>query len=188
MMLTGLVALVLGQVTRALDILLAIGAGTGLVLILRWYWWRVNAWSEIAAMIAPFIAYGFVKWYTDILFPESLFVIVGFTTLVWVAVTFLTKPTDERTLTSFYRKVHPGGTLWNHIAAKVPDVKGDSGFALLFADWFAGVVLVYSVLFGTGKLILGETGVAALLFLVGILAGTFIYRNLSRHGWEKVGA
>jgi SSS family solute:Na+ symporter len=162
------------------------GAGLGLVLILRWYWWRVNAWSEIAAMIAPFIGYWAVKNLTAIQFPESLFIIVAFTTASWLVVTFLTKPTEEGTLLAFYRRVHPGGVLWKPIASKLPEVRGDSGFKGLAMDWLAGVTLVYMTLFGTGKLLLGETLLGVVFFTIAFLAGWVIYRDLSSRGWESV--
>jgi SSS family solute:Na+ symporter len=173
-------------ISGAWSFIIEAGAGLGLVLILRWYWWRVNAWSEIAAMVAPFIGYWFVKYHTGIHFPESLFAIVSFTTVCWLAVTFLTKPESESTLTAFYRRVHPGGVLWKRISDKLPDVKGDSGFAHLFLDWLAGVVLVYMTLFGTGKLLLGEIGMGLVFFAVALVAGWIIYRDLSKRGWGAV--
>jgi SSS family solute:Na+ symporter len=101
-------------------------------------------------------------------------------------VTFLTKPTNEATLISFYRRVHPGGALWKKIAVKVPDVKGDSGFAALFLDWLAGVVLVYMILFGTGKLLFGEYLMGLLFYVIAAVAGWIMYRDLSKRGWEVV--
>jgi SSS family solute:Na+ symporter len=190
---TGLVMIVsliitanMQTISGAWAFIIEAGAGLGLVLILRWYWWRVNAWSEIVAMVAPFVAYAYVYFFTAIRFPESLFVIVGFTTLSWLAATFLTKPTAEQKLIDFYRRVHPGGALWKRIAARAPDVKGDSGLGGLFLNWIAGVVLVFAVLFGTGNWILGEGWTAVLLFAVAAAAGWVIYRDLSRRGWEKV--
>lgn len=162
------------------------GAGLGLVLILRWYWWRVNAWSEIAAMIAPFLGYWFVSTRTNVVFPESLFVIVGFTTVVWVSVTFLTRPTNEETLRSFYRRVHPGGVLWRRIAEQVTDVQGDSGFGHLLLDWLAGVVMVYMMLFGTGWLLLGNPGAGLLCYMVAGVSLWLIFRDLNRRGWMAV--
>lgn len=173
-------------ISGAWSFIIEAGAGLGLVLILRWYWWRVNAWSEIAAMIAPFIGYWYVRDVAGIAFPESLFVIVGFTTVCWLAVTFLTKPEPEQTLTSFYRRVHPGGSLWKPIAAKLPDVKPDSGLGWLALDWLAGVILVYMILFGTGKLLLGETGLGLLFFAIAFIAGWIIFRDLSKRGWETL--
>jgi SSS family solute:Na+ symporter len=173
-------------ISGAWSFVIEAGAGLGLVLILRWYWWRVNAWSEITAMTAPFLGFGFVRYATDIQFPESLFVIVAFTTVCWLTVTFLTRPTDESRLLSFYERVHPGGVLWKPIADKLPGVRGDSGFAWLFLDWIAGVVLVYSTLFGTGKLLLGESGSGFFYYLVAFVSAFIIFKDLSRRGWARV--
>ncbi|MBI4535817.1 MAG: Na+:solute symporter [Ignavibacteriae bacterium] len=163
------------------------GAGLGLVLILRWYWWRVNAWSEITAMVAPFLGYWFVKYHTQVEFPQSLFAIVGFTTISWFVVTFLTRPTHESTLIAFYRRTHPGGVFWKPIAEKVPEVRGDSGFVRLGLDWIAGVVLVYMTLFGTGKLLLGEYDSGFVFLAIAFAAGWTIYSDLSKRGWGTVG-
>ncbi|MGA9116765.1 MAG: sodium:solute symporter family protein [Bacteroidota bacterium] len=154
------------------------GAGLGLVLILRWYWWRVNAWSEIAAMIAPCVGYAVVRFLTPVRFPESLFLIVGFTTAAWLAATFLTPPTDAETLKSFYRRVHPGGLLWKRIALQVPEVKGDSGFGRLFLLWCAGVAAVYLVLFGVGHILLGESALGGSLLAGAALAAWVITAGL----------
>lgn len=160
------------------------GAGLGLVLILRWYWWRVNAWSEITAMLAPFIAYGYVKFIAGIQFPNSLFFIVGFTTLAWIVVTFLTKPTDIGTLQRFFERIHPCG--WWSPVAKISSIEQDRGLLSLVIDWIAGVVLVYAVLFGIGKFILGETTTAIVYCIVAAAAGGTLYYHLSKIGWESV--
>ena len=161
-------------------------AGLGLVLILRWFWWRINAWSEIAAMVAPLLIFAYVRSVADVQFPESLYYIVSSTTLIWLAATFLTKPTDEEVLKNFYRRVHPGGAGWIRIASLVPDVRGDSGYRWLMLDWLAGVVLVYSMLFGIGKLILGDTGMGIVYFAVGLLSAGVIYRDVSRRGFANI--
>ena len=180
-----LVTLIMGTISGAWAFVIEAGAGLGLVLILRWFWWRINAWSEIAAMIAPFIAYGYVKFFTTIQFPESLFLIVSFTTIVWLVVTFLTKPTDSETLIKFFERIHPGGW-WKPIAEQLPHVKQDSGYGKLIIDWIAGVILVYNVLFGLGKLILGDVQTAVMFFVIAGAAGTLLYSHLSKIGWEKV--
>jgi hypothetical protein len=156
-------------IAGAWSFLIEAGAGAGLVLILRWYWWRVNAWSEIASMLAPAAGSLALRMFTDLRFPESLFVIVGFTTVVWLTVTFLTPPTDTATLVRFFRRVHPGGPGWAPIARLTPETPGDSGTGGLLLDWLAGVVLVYTTLFGTGKLLLGEpwAGTAYLAWAAG---------------------
>ncbi|MBI4547012.1 MAG: Na+:solute symporter [Ignavibacteriae bacterium] len=172
-----LVTLIMGTISGAWAFVIEAGAGLGLVLILRWFWWRINAWSEIAAMIAPFIAYGYVKFYTTIQFPESLFLIVSFTTIVWLAATFLTKPTDSDTLKKFFERIHPGGW-WKPIAEQLPHVKQDSGYGKLIIDWIAGILLVYNVLFGLGKLILGDMQTAVMFFAIAAAATSILYYHL----------
>jgi SSS family solute:Na+ symporter len=175
-----LVTLIINTISGAWAFIIEAGAGLGLVLILRWFWWRVNAWSEIAAMVAPFIAYAYVKYFTTIQFPESLFYIVAFTTVVWLVATFVTRPTEEQTLLAFYQRIHPGGIFWKRIAAKLPAVKGDSHYLSLFVAWIAGIIVVYSVLFGIGKLIFAEYTVATLFFIPALVGGAFISWDLSR--------
>ena|ERR1035437_5338686 len=98
-------------------------AGIGAVLILRWYWWRINAWSEISAMIAPLIIYPIAVYGFGMESPMTLYPIVFGSTLVWLVVTFLTKPTDEEKLISFYKRTYPGGLGWKHIQKLVPEIK-----------------------------------------------------------------
>jgi len=160
-----LVTLVIQTISGTWQFIIEAGAGLGLVLILRFYWWRINAWSEISATVTPFLVYSYIKVQTTVAFPETLLYIVGVTTAVWIVVTFLTKPVAEERLIQFYRRVRPGGVGWRKVAKAVPDVKGDSNFAWLFLDWVCGVFLVYAVLFGVGKIIFGERllGVALLI-------------------------
>ena len=108
------------------------------------------------------------------------------TTVGWIVATLLTPPTNDETLRSFYRRVHPGGFGWRRIAEQMPDVRGDSGYAGLFLDWMAGVVLVYMILFGVGKFILGDTTMGLVFFAIGGLAAWVIYRDLSKRGFETV--
>lgn len=185
MIVSVLLTLVINTISGAWTFIIEAGAGLGLVLILRWYWWRINAWSEISAMIAPFIAFGYVKVFSNIQFPESLFIIVTFTTVTWLVTTFLTKPTDFETLKKFYERIHPGG-LWNPIASRVPNVKQDTGLLSLAFDWFAGIALIYSMLFGIGKLILGEYVLAFTFLGIAVVASWFILWHITKMGWEKV--
>ncbi len=170
----------LSTVSGAWEFILSASAGTGTVLILRWFWWRINAWSEIAAMVTPFFILPIATYGYDMVFPFTLYPIVAGTTIVWLIVTFLTKPTDEAVLLKFYRKVHPGGIGWKTIAAQLPDVKSDTGFGLMFLNWFLGVVLIYASLFGIGKLIFGEYGLASLFISIAIISGVVIFRNLGK--------
>jgi len=176
----------LDTISDAWAFIIEAGAGLGLVLILRWFWWRINAWSEIAAMLTPLAVFAYIKSETGIQFPESLFVIVAVTTVVWLAVTFLTKPTAEETLRSFYKRVHPGGWGWRKISGLMPEVRGDSNYAGLFLNWVAGIVLVYMMLFGIGKMILGETVTGVVFLAIGLAAAGVIYWDLSKRGFETV--
>lgn len=158
------------RISDAWKFVLSMSAGIGLVLILRWFWWRINAWSEISAMLAPYIIFPVLKFGFNLDpisadFEFCLLIIVAWSTLVWVTVTFLTQPTNDDTLRHFYTKVHPGGIGWKKISATMPDVKSDKGYIYLFASWLLGCCLVLFVLFGFGKILFHEytTGVAYLV-------------------------
>ncbi|HEX2787898.1 MAG TPA: sodium:solute symporter family protein [Ignavibacteria bacterium] len=163
------------------------GAGLGLVLILRWYWWRVNAVSEIVATITPFVVYSILKFgFPEVAFPTTLYIIVPATTIVWLIATFLSKPVEESKLIEFYKRVHPGGIGWKKISNKLPDVKSDSGYFYLMLDWAMGVILVYMFLFGMGKIIFGEIGMGLLFIAIGLAAGYVIVWSFNKMGWEKL--
>ncbi|HMN48074.1 MAG TPA: Na+:solute symporter [Ignavibacteriaceae bacterium] len=185
MLISVVVTLFINRISGAWEFIIQCGAGVGLVLILRWFWWRINAWSEISAMIAPFIIFPILKS-AGVLFPYSLFIIVPGTTIVWLTVTFLTKPTSEDVLISFYTRIHPGGVMWKKISSKLPDVESDSGFFKLFINWLFGVILVYSFLFGTGKLLFGEYKSFFIYLIVAAVSVFIIYKNLSQIGWKTV--
>lgn len=184
MVLSLVVTAKLDTIKQAWEFVLECSAGIGLVLILRWFWWRINAWSEIAALLAPFAIYPIVKFGLKIGFPQSLLIIVAGSTVIWLAATFLTRPTSEKVLLDFYRRVHPGGILWRPIADKLPDVKGDTGYWGLLADWLAGVAMVMLCLFGSGKLIFGQTTMGLLLLGAAAALGVLISWHLSRIRWD----
>lgn len=172
------------RISDAWIFILECSAGIGLVLIFRWFWWRINAWSEISAMVAPFLIYPFIKRYVE--FPYTLFYIVGWSTIVWLTVTLLTPPTDEKVLFSFYKRVHPGGKLWKPVSEKLPDVVSDSGYLQLFVDWMAGCMLVIFALFGFGKIIFGEYITGMLYLAIAALSAGIIYFHLSQVGLGKI--
>ena len=175
------------RISGAWEFILEAGAGLGLVLILRWYWWRINAWSEISAMVAPFIFLPLVRYFS-IEFPFSLYYLVSATTIVWIVVTFATKPESEETLIRFYRKVYPGGRFWKPISDKVGKIQGasEAKFGLMFIGWFAGVVLVYSVLFGIGSLLFDTWQMAAMYFAASAASTTAIIVVFSKYGWKNL--
>ncbi len=183
MILSLLTTIFMDTISGAWSFILEAGAGLGLVLILRWFWWRVNAWSEIVAMIAPFAAYAFVKYRMDIQFPETLFLIAGVTTISWIVATMLTSPVDQQHLVNFYRRVHPGGLGWKKIARLVPEVQGDTQYRGLFFNWILGVILIYMMLFGVGNIILQEYLVGTACIVIGTVAALLIYRDLSKRGF-----
>ena len=170
---------------QAFELLMSIGAGTGLIYLLRWYWWRVNAWSELTATLVPLCLAGLALLGVPVPglldpFPTNLFAVVAYTTLAWVTVTLFTPPTDMATLDAFYRRVRPAGPGWRPIAARHPDIHPDTSLRTLAIDWLAGVVLVYSTLFGIGQLLVGSAGLGLLLLAVAVGAGAFLWRHL-RH-------
>ena len=132
------------------------GAGLGLVLILRWYWWRINAWAEITATIAPFLAYAIAHYGLAWAFPNSFFFTVGFTTVAWITAMYLTSPESNVTLVEFYQTVRPGGS-WRPVAWKAEPSKGDAppSTLRLLAYWVIGIAVVYGALFGVGALLFG---------------------------------
>jgi Na+/proline symporter len=172
----------------AWKLLLVTGAGTGTVLLLRWYWWRINAWSEVSAMICAAVVSIFLqmglKWNSDLPldFAKLMLWTVGITTVVWVAVTFMTQPEPIEKLVAFYRRVRPEGPGWNDIAARadLSASHAEGRLSLQFANWILGCALIYGSLFGIGKLILKEWGAGSLYLLIAIIAGALITRNLSR--------
>ena len=176
----------------AWKILIVTGAGTGGVLLLRWYWWRINAWSEIAAMICAAvvsIALQVVFGYdTDQpkQFALVMLTTVAITTFVWLAVTYLTKPEPNDKLVAFYRRTRPSRSGWGPIAALAPDVKVSGGGLNNLIDWVAGCAMVYGALFGVGKLLFGHTSTGLILLAISAISGFVIYRDLSRRGWATV--
>jgi len=172
--------------------LIVTGAGTGTVLILRWYWWRINAWSEVAAMAAALVTSVTLKTVVGISiddpigFAHTMLITVGITTAVWLTVTFLTPPEPQEQLLKFYRRVRPSAALWMPIARLAPEIPPTYDLRYYFFDWIAGCALIYGTLFGTGKVILKAYGTGAAFLLVAAAAGFYIYRDLSRRGWKTV--
>ena len=169
----------LTTVEGAWKFLLALGSGTGLVLILRWYWWRINAWSEISAMVASFLVSITAIAAFKGRFPAGdlradawvMLTTVLVSTIIWVSVTFMTAPEPESKLESFYQRVRPGGPGWRRISDRL-GYGGESipGGALAWTNWLAGIVAVYASLFGIGKLIFGETMTGLIMLVVAALA------------------
>ena len=186
------VAFRIESIGGAWKLLIITGAGTGAVLLLRWYWWRINAWSEVAAMITAFVVsvllqtVGGLDSDRPLDFARIVLVTVAVTTVVWLVVTFATRPEMDATLVAFYRRTRPSRLGWGPVAARAPDVRPSTDGLANLLDWVAGCVLVYGALFGVGKLLLHETLPGILMLGVGAIGGVVIYRDLSRRGWRSV--
>ncbi|MGF7138775.1 sodium:solute symporter family protein [Roseimarinus sediminis] len=179
------------KISDAWKFVLAMSAGIGLVLILRWFWWRINAWSEISAMLAPYLIFPVLKYGLGLDpiasdFELSLIIIVIWSTFVWLLVTFLTRPTRDEKLKAFYKKVHPGGWGWKRIAAKMPEVKHDSGYKYLFMNWILGCLLVIFTLFGFGKMLFHEYARGGIYLFIAAISIVFILYNMNQLGWRKL--
>ena len=179
----------MNRITSGWELVLALGAGTGLVYILRWYWWRVNAWSEVAAMASALIVSLTLRQFeifdasTPQGFAQQILVTVGITTAVWLVATFITAPEPMSKLIEFYRNVRPAGPGWQPVgkAAGLPQRRGEIVPNLL--NWILGIVLVYSALFSIGEVIFGQWSRAILLIVLGAVAGTVMFWNLNRTAW-----
>jgi SSS family solute:Na+ symporter len=180
------------SISGAWKLLIVTGAGTGSVLLLRWYWWRINAWSEVSAMFAAFVTSvalqtrGGLDTDNPREFAWIMLITVGVTTAVWLATTFLTEPESKETLVSFYRRARPSVAGWKPVALLAPDVRASRNGMYNLLDWACGCVLIYGVLFGVGKLLLGETSAGLWLLAAGLTGGLVIYWDLSRRGWSSV--
>ena len=193
MIASGFLALTLTNALQLFDIILMFGAGTGLIFILRWFWWRINAWSEISAMIVSgllSILFNFGSLGTTFfggdglegIFPSwaKFPLVVLLTSIVWIAVTFLTSPEKEETLDGFYKQTQPGGPGW-----KVQQDKAIAEGQIKFQEWsvpsgilamILGAILVYGCMFATGNWIYGNYTLASGLTLVVIVSGVLLFK------------
>ena len=183
----------LETIRGAWEMLLTIGAGTGAVYLLRWYWWRINAWSEISAMGAAFctsLALRLWKPFTgagQMVFAQEMVVTTAVCSVVWLSVTLATRPEPAEHLLNFYRRVRPAAFGWQPIAAQAPEVRsGSSGWHNLLS-WVLGCALVYLALFGTGKLLFGFWASGLLLLGGALAAAGLLYLQFTRRGWESFG-
>jgi Na+/proline symporter len=180
------VTMQLDTVEGAWKFLLAMGAGTGLVLILRWYWWRINAWSEISSMIASLVVSITAMTLIKGRFPEGdlradawvMLTTVAVSTVVWLAVTYMTKPESDAVLERFYRRVRPGGPGWARVSEKAGFGRESiPGGALAWTNWIAGIVAVYSSLFGIGRLVFGDLVQGLGMLVLAVVAFAWIARS-----------
>lgn len=184
------VTIFMNQISKVWEFLLTLGAGTGLVYILRWYWWRVNAWSEVAAMTSALVTslglrslgsrYPAFDPATPRGFALTLVTTTAVTTAVWLAATFGTRPEPREKLLAFYQKVRPAGPGWKRIAGAeaVRERRGEIPRNLVF--WLAGTVFVYSILFATGAVIFGQATRALVFGALLVVSGGVLFGGLAR--------
>ena len=190
------VAWQLGSVSEGWKIVLELGAGTGGVYLLRWYWWRVNAWSEISAMAAALVTtlalHSNALWMATIgrakpfsgsdpvVFAKTTLCTTGVTTLVWLAVTLLTAPEQNETLVKFYKKVRPQITGWKPVAKLAGDATGTQDLGRNLLSWLLGCVMVYTMLACIGQICFGRYSSAGILGAVAVLSALAISRSMPK--------
>ena len=187
MIVSSIIAISLTNAYQLFDIILMFGAGTGSIFILRWFWWRINAWSEIAAMLSSgIISIALTnESIFNVLFNDNMLqaymkfpFIVLVTTSIWLIVTFVTPSDDTDTLVKFYNKTKPGGPGWNII-------KNNSGISNEKEVWIVplgiicmliGCISIYSALFSTGYFIYGEINSGLIFLLITIISGYLLFK------------
>jgi hypothetical protein len=176
----------LKTVEQGWKVLIGLGAGTGLVFILRWYWWRINAWSEISAMVASFVTcVTLLRFGYDLLdssrvtYAQTMLITVLVTTVVWLGVTFATSPESDATLDRFYRQVRPGGPGWRQVSRRLGFGNDPiPGGVLSWVNWIAGLVAVFCAVVALGDLLVGSRLRALLYGAASVGAFLLIQRNL----------
>jgi Na+/proline symporter len=180
------------SIAGAWKLLIAVGAGTGSVYLLRWFWWRINAWSEVSAMAASLAVSACLQLGLGLRsedpheFAWLVLITVAGSSTAWLATTALTRPEPMGTLLAFYRRVRPGAAMWGPVAAAAPEVPRTRDGLRDLLDWAAGCVLVYASLFGVGKIIFGETALGLGMLALAAGAAWLVHRDLERRGWRAV--
>ena len=184
--LSAYIAAQLGSIVKGWEVVLTIGAGTGGVYLLRWYWWRINAWSEIAAMATAIAVTAVLAWLKPftgsevVLFAKTALTTTLVTSLVWIVVTLLTKPETEEVLVKFYRKVRPHVAGWKPVARLTPDVPQTRDLGRNLLSWLLGCGMVYLALFGSGKALLGKVGLGIVLLALAAVCAVLLSRLMPR--------
>jgi len=176
----------LASIRSGWEFVLEVGAGTGGVYLLRWYWWRINAWSEISAMATALASSVALRWWAPfsgnqpVVFAKTALTTTAITTLVWIVVTLVTSPEPEALLVKFYRQVRPQVTGWAPVARLAPEVAPTRDLGRNLLAWALGCAMVYSALFGGGWLILGPQWKGVVFLALAVACGWALYADLSK--------
>jgi hypothetical protein len=180
---------VLDSAKDAFDVILQVGAGTGLLYLLRWFWWRINAWSEVVAMLSSFVVSVLFlilekQHVYSIPTAQRLLITVAVTTVCWVLAAYLAPQTDRETLIAFYRKVHPAGPGWNAVRREAgvseEAVERADNIPLALLGWVAGCTMIWSSLFTVGNFLYGRTSYALGLLVVFAVSGFVLLRIVTK--------
>ena len=178
------VSVQLGSIASGWQVVLQVGAGTGAVYILRWYWWRINAWSEISAMACSlFVTIVLNRWQPftgngSLVFAKSTLATTIVTTVVWLTVTLLTKPEPDEVLVRFYRHVRPDVRGWKRVAAQAPEAGQHRDIGSNLVAWLLGCAMVYLCLFGAGKILFRQPMLGAVLLVGSAICAVLLYRGV----------
>jgi solute:Na+ symporter, SSS family len=186
---SGFASAQLTSISQGWQLVLNIGFGTGVVYILRWYWSRVNAWSEIVAMAVAAVTTVLLSYVTfsgnsAVVYAKGAIVTTAVTTVAWVIATFVTRPESDEKLLSFYKRVHPSVYGWKRIAKMAPELPEVRDAASNSFDWVMGCIMVYGALFGIGELVFARWFLGFVLLAISGIAGYLIFWDLSRRGWS----
>jgi solute:Na+ symporter, SSS family len=193
---TGYVSGQLASIRSGWQVVLQVGAGTGSVYLLRWYWWRINAWSEITAMTVALVSTIAIHWAAlwqsllgrpepfsgsgSVIFAKTTLTTTLLTSIAWILVTWWTRPEPDSVLVSFYRKVRPQITGWERVASLAPEVPQTRDLARNLWCWILGCVMIYAALFGIGKLLLEHWASGIVLMIIAIVSAALMWRELNR--------
>jgi solute:Na+ symporter, SSS family len=188
--LSGYTAAHINSIQSAWQLLLGMGAGTGGVLLLRWYWSRINAWSEISSMITAFLVSLSLEEFQftgddSVVFAKKALITTGTTTMVWLITTFITRPEPDERLVQFYRLVRPSAYGWKRIALLAPEIVPVNDIGSSTVNWIAGCALVYCATFSIGNLVLHEWLTGLVLLAIAVAAACAIFWRLSQTGWDS---
>jgi len=186
MIMAGFLALNMQTARHNFDLMLSVGAGTGLIFILRWFWWRINAFSELTAMVVSFLVtvyFGFIHvrlGCAPVNGDLQLTLTVAITTAAWMLVTLITAPTPEETLRNFCRLIRPGGPGWKRFTTEMSEAAtGDTAWQVPqgILCMLLGCVSIYAALFATGYWLYGRYALASFLTAVAVGAGVVLARQ-----------